>query len=115
MHFPRAFHTSVVLPDGTVLIMGGQPHPVPFSDWLGVLAAELWDPASEEFSVLAEVLAVTIGAGVGIRVVSGPRPGSQRTCKATDAASGSVVAGSRQRPPNTQVVRQDYCEPVRAL
>ena len=59
MNFARAFHTSVVLPDGTVLIMGGQPYPVPFSDYLGVLAAELWDPATETFHVLAEVVLST--------------------------------------------------------
>ena len=55
MNFARAFHTSVVLPDGTVLIMGGQPFPVPFSDYAGVLAAELWDPVKETFTVLSEV------------------------------------------------------------
>jgi galactose oxidase len=49
----RAFHNSVVLPDGKVVVFGGQNFPVPFSDNTAVLSAELWDPASEQFSPLA--------------------------------------------------------------
>jgi galactose oxidase len=49
----RAFANSVVLPDGTVLVVGGQSHPVPFSDDTAVLAPELWDPATERFTTLA--------------------------------------------------------------
>ena len=29
MAYARAFHNSVVLPDGTVIVLGGQPYPVP--------------------------------------------------------------------------------------
>ncbi|GAA3346326.1 hypothetical protein GCM10020358_56880 [Amorphoplanes nipponensis] len=50
---PRAFHNSVVLPDGKVVVFGGQNFPVPFSDNTAVLGAELWDPATETFSALA--------------------------------------------------------------
>jgi len=49
----RAFHNSVVLPDGKVVVLGGQNFPVPFSDNTAVLSAEMWDPASEQFSPLA--------------------------------------------------------------
>ncbi len=49
----RAFHNSVVLPDGKVLVMGGQNFPVPFSDNTAVLSAELWDPVTEQFSPMA--------------------------------------------------------------
>jgi galactose oxidase len=49
----RAFHNSVVLPDGKVVVFGGQTYPVPFSDDTSVLAAELWDPATETFTVMA--------------------------------------------------------------
>ena len=37
MAYARAFANSVVLPDGTVLIVGGQPRPVPFTDTDAVL------------------------------------------------------------------------------
>jgi galactose oxidase len=49
----RAFHNSVVLPDGKVVVIGGQNYPVPFSDNTAVLNAELWDPVSESFSPMA--------------------------------------------------------------
>jgi galactose oxidase len=49
----RAFHNSVVLPDGKVAVFGGQNFPVPFSDNTAVLSAELWNPATEQFTALA--------------------------------------------------------------
>lgn len=49
----RAFHNSVVLPDGKVVVFGGQNFPVPFSDNTSVLSAEMWDPATESFSAMA--------------------------------------------------------------
>jgi galactose oxidase len=49
----RAFHNSVVLPDGKVVVFGGQNFPVPFSDNTAVLSAEMWDPATETFTTLA--------------------------------------------------------------
>ncbi|HSU22019.1 MAG TPA: discoidin domain-containing protein [Variovorax sp.] len=53
MAYARAFHNSVVLPNGQVMVVGGQSHAVPFSDNTSVLPAELWDPASETFTTLA--------------------------------------------------------------
>ena len=49
----RAFANSVVLPDGKVVVIGGQNFAVPFSDNTAVLNAELWDPVSESFSTMA--------------------------------------------------------------
>jgi galactose oxidase len=43
----------VVLPDGKVAVFGGENFAVPFSDNTAVLAAELWDPATETFSPMA--------------------------------------------------------------
>jgi hypothetical protein len=53
MAYARAMHNSVVLPNGQVVVIGGQTYPVPFSDDRSVLAPELWDPASETFVTLA--------------------------------------------------------------
>jgi galactose oxidase len=53
MRYARAYHNSVVLPDGKVLVVGGQAYPVPFSDNTSVRNAELWDPATETFTTLA--------------------------------------------------------------
>ena len=52
MSYARSYHNSVVLPNGQVLIVGGQSLPVPFSDSNAVLVPELWDPATETFTAL---------------------------------------------------------------
>jgi galactose oxidase len=49
----RAFATSVVLPDGTVLVVGGESYAVPFADATAVMKPELWDPATQRFTQLA--------------------------------------------------------------
>ncbi|MFC5056161.1 discoidin domain-containing protein [Saccharothrix xinjiangensis] len=49
----RAFANSVVLPDGAVVVIGGQGRPVPFSDRTAVLTPELWNPATGRFTPLA--------------------------------------------------------------
>lgn len=46
MAHARAFGSAVVLPDGTVLVVGGQAYAVPFTDTTPALAAELFDPAA---------------------------------------------------------------------
>jgi len=48
----RAYHNSVVLPNGKVFVVGGQKHPVPFTDSTSVLTPELWDPATQAFTTL---------------------------------------------------------------
>ncbi|KAL9098646.1 MAG: hypothetical protein Q9163_005735 [Psora crenata] len=53
MAFARAFANSVVLPDGTVMITGGQARAVPFSDDTSQLTPELFDPATNTFTQLA--------------------------------------------------------------
>ena len=52
MAYPRAFANGVVLPNGQVLIVGGQAYAVPFTDDLAVLVPELWDPVDETFTQL---------------------------------------------------------------
>ncbi len=53
MEYARAFANSVVLPDGKVIVFGGQSYPVPFSDATSVLTPELWDPSTGVFTPLA--------------------------------------------------------------
>ncbi|GAA2977563.1 hypothetical protein GCM10010483_22100 [Actinokineospora diospyrosa] len=55
MALGRAFANSVVLPDGKVVVIGGQQRPVPFSDQTAVLTPELWNPATGTFTALAQV------------------------------------------------------------
>ncbi|MCI0670854.1 MAG: choice-of-anchor D domain-containing protein [Myxococcaceae bacterium] len=49
----RVQHTTTLLPDGTVLVTGGSSGPGKDDDSSPVLATELWDPATEKFTVLA--------------------------------------------------------------
>ena len=53
MAYARAFHNSVVLPDGTVFITGGQVYANPFSDDTAQLTPELFNPADNSFRSLA--------------------------------------------------------------
>ena len=53
MRYGRGYHNSVVLPDGKVLVVGGQSYLKPFSDNTSIYNAELWDPATETFSTMA--------------------------------------------------------------
>ncbi len=53
MAYARAFHNSVVLPNGQVLVVGGMSYAKGFSDNTSVLAPELWDPTTETFTILA--------------------------------------------------------------
>jgi galactose oxidase len=53
MNYPRAFANSVVLPDGEVVTVGGQTQAVPFSDSNSVLNAEMWNPATGQFTLMA--------------------------------------------------------------
>ncbi|KAL8921020.1 MAG: hypothetical protein Q9208_005911 [Pyrenodesmia sp. 3 TL-2023] len=52
-HYARAFHNSVVLPDGKVLILGGLNYARVFSDDTSILYPELFDPATNSFTVMA--------------------------------------------------------------
>lgn len=53
MAYARAFNNSVVLPNGEILVVGGQQHPQPFTDTGAVLSPELWNPATGRFTVMA--------------------------------------------------------------
>ncbi len=52
MSYPRAYHNSVVLPNGQVVILGGQTYAKGFTDSDSVLIPELFDPVTETFSRL---------------------------------------------------------------
>ncbi len=52
MTYPRAYHNSVVLPNGQVIVVGGMTYPKPFTDNTAVLPAELWDPMLGTFQIL---------------------------------------------------------------
>jgi hypothetical protein len=53
MNYARGFGNSVVLPNGQVVVVGGQTYDEPFTDTDAVLVPELWDPSTQLFQTLA--------------------------------------------------------------
>ncbi|KAF5657123.1 galactose oxidase [Fusarium heterosporum] len=53
MYFARTFHTSVVLPDGSVFITGGQKRGIPFADSTPQLTPEIYVPDADTFYTMA--------------------------------------------------------------
>ncbi|KAM0227732.1 hypothetical protein ACHAPO_011300 [Fusarium lateritium] len=53
MAFPRGFGNAAVLPDGTVLITGGQRRAMVFTNTDGILVPELYNPATNKWTQLA--------------------------------------------------------------
>ena len=52
MVYPRAYHNSVVLPNGQVMLVGGMTFAKNFTDATAVLRPELFDPATGTFTLL---------------------------------------------------------------
>lgn len=48
----RSFANGVVLPDGKIIVTGGQTHAVPFTDATAVKTPEVYDPATNTWTVL---------------------------------------------------------------
>lgn len=55
MAYARSFANGVVLPDGKVLVVGGQSYAVPFTDDNAALPAELFDPATRTWRTVASI------------------------------------------------------------
>lgn len=55
MHFPRRQNNAVLLADGKVLIVGGSKGSGFDNSSAAVLPAEMWDPATGKFSVMASI------------------------------------------------------------
>ncbi|TQN73664.1 Galactose oxidase [Colletotrichum shisoi] len=53
MAFPRGFSNAVVLPDGQVLVTGGQRKSMVFTNTDGILVAELFNPETKEWKQMA--------------------------------------------------------------
>ncbi|MGN7253085.1 galactose oxidase-like domain-containing protein [Arthrobacter sp. SAFR-014] len=53
MAVTRSFANGVALPDGQVLVVGGQGNPVPFTDTDARMAPEIWNPATGQWTTLA--------------------------------------------------------------
>lgn len=71
MAYPRAFSSGVVLPNGQVVIVGGQTNPLPFSDATAILIPELWDPLTHVFRQLSPMQTPRVYHSTGILLADG--------------------------------------------
>jgi hypothetical protein len=55
MTFARTYHTSTILPDGTVLVTGGGTTTAPKDVAHAVFPAELWNPTTEAWTLMASM------------------------------------------------------------
>ena len=55
MHHARKFHNGVMLPDGEVLVIGGNTSGTKFSDNGTVYAAEIWNPITRRWRQVADM------------------------------------------------------------
>ncbi|WP_165349641.1 discoidin domain-containing protein [Methylibium sp. Pch-M] len=99
MSYARAFHNSVVLPNGQVLIVGGQTRPVPFSDDRSVLIPELWDPVTEAFTAMPAMTVPRNYHGVALLLHDG------RVLSAGGGLCGQGCAGNH---PDVQILTPNY-------
>lgn len=106
MGFARAFSNAVVLPDGTVLVTGGQPTAHVFTDTDGVLTPELFDPRTKTFAQMApEAVArnyhsasllladgTVWSGGGGLCYVANDKASTARCNRAVDHADGQIFS-----------------------
>jgi YVTN family beta-propeller protein len=99
MAYRRAFHNSVVLPNGQVVIIGGQTYAVGFSDNNSVLVPELFDPVSESFTTLPPIAAPRNYHSVALLLPDG---------RVLSAGGGLCGAGCAANHPDLQILTPHY-------
>jgi hypothetical protein len=57
MNYPRVYHTLTMLADGRVLAVGGEPTSDQNTVTSGVLPAEIWDPATKQWTSIGSIAA----------------------------------------------------------
>lgn len=107
MRYKRGFADAVVLPDGKVLITGGQKRSLVFTNTDSALPAEVFDPATRTFTTLAEervprnyysvsiLLAdgTVFSGGGGLCYVGGGRGSDDAGCdRSADHADGQIFS-----------------------
>jgi len=55
MRFRRRFHNALMLPDGQAIMIGGNTSGVAFEDSGTIYAPEMWDPATDTWTELADM------------------------------------------------------------
>ena len=71
MAYPRAFSNGTVLPNGQVVISGGQTYALPDSDSTAILIPEIWDPQTQVFRQLSPMQKPRVYHSTGILLSDG--------------------------------------------
>jgi len=66
MSYARSFGNAVVLPDGKVIVMGGQSYAKPFKDETAALPCELFDPQTNSFTIVASLAVARVYHSIGL-------------------------------------------------
>jgi large repetitive protein len=99
MAYSRAFHNSVVLPNGQVMVIGGMTYAKTFSDNTSVLRPELFDPASETFTLLPPMAAPRNYHSVALLLPD---------ARVLSAGGGLCGAGCAANHPDLQIYSPHY-------
>lgn len=71
MSYARSFGNAVVLPDGKVLVAGGQAYAKPFNDETAALPCELFDPETNSFTIVAPIAVARVYHSIGLLLADG--------------------------------------------
>lgn len=99
MAYPRAFANGVVLPNGEVVIIGGQTYPVPFSDATAILTPEIWNPITQVFRQLKPMVTPRVYHSTGILLSDG---------RVYEGGGGQCGDGCSANHFNTEILTPPY-------
>jgi galactose oxidase len=99
MAYPRAFANGVVLPNGEVVIIGGQTYPVPFSDATAILTPEIWNPVTQVFRQMNPMVTPRVYHSTGLLLPDG---------RVYEGGGGQCGAGCSANHFNTEILTPPY-------
>jgi galactose oxidase len=99
MAYPRAFANAVVLPNGQVVIIGGQTYPVPFSDATAIFIPEIWDPVTQVFRKLSPMQTPRVYHSTGLLLADG---------RVYEGGGGQCGSGCSANHFNTEILTPPY-------
>lgn len=98
MAYRRAFHNSVVLPSGEVVVIGGHQRAIPFSDERSVMVTEIWNPTTQTFKKLSTMSVPRNYHSVALLMKDGR----------IFAAGGGLCGGCSTNHPNAEIFTPPY-------
>jgi hypothetical protein len=97
MAFPRSYHNLVLLPDGTVLVVGGGRTQDGYNVSQAVHEAELWDPATQTWSTMARMQRPRLHHSTALLLADG-----------RVVSAGGEVRGGSYREDNVEIYSPPY-------